>query len=216
MLIRLDRVAKFFGSKLIFKDVNLELQAGHILLLAGPNGAGKSTLLKCVAGLEQPSSGTCENTVEDEHIGYLGHQTFIYPQLSALENLEFWSKLHGLRMQQDDLTKALEKVGLAHVGHERAGRFSRGMAQRLSLARVFLPEPRLLLLDEPDTGLDKASCTLLFDRIKSARDAGAGIIWVSHRVERDIALADEILEFGKHKPAYYGAADVYAQEAGLC
>lgn len=216
MLIRLDRVAKFFGNKLVFKEVSFELDAAHILLLAGPNGAGKSTLLKCVAGLEHPSAGTCHNAVPDEQVGYLGHQTFIYPQLSAIENLDFWSRLYGLRLRQSDLLKALEKVGLAHTAHERAGRFSRGMAQRLSLARVFLPKPRLLLLDEPDTGLDKASRTLLFDSIKSARDAGAGIIWVSHRVERDIMLADSILEFGRHKPAYCGPADAYARETGLC
>ncbi len=216
MLIRLDRVAKFFGSKLVFKDVSFALEAGNILLLAGPNGAGKSTLLKCVAGLEQPSSGVCDNAVPDAQVGYLGHQTFIYPQLSALENLEFWSRLHGLRLDQKALLKALEQVGLAHTAHERAGRFSRGMAQRLSLARVFLPEPRLLLLDEPDTGLDKASCTLLFETIAAARNKGAGIIWVSHRVERDIALADSILELGKSKPAYCGPADVYARETGLC
>ncbi len=216
MLIRLDRVAKFFGNKLVFKDVSFALEAGTILLLAGPNGAGKSTLLKCVAGLEQPSAGVCENNVPDVRVGYLGHQTFIYPQLSAMENLEFWSSLHGMRLDQEALLKALERVGLAHAAHERAGRFSRGMAQRLSLARVFLPEPGLLLLDEPDTGLDKASCTLLFETISAARDKGAGIIWVSHRVERDIALADNILELGKSKPAYYGPADVYAKEAELC
>lgn len=213
MPLVLDRVAKFYGNKLIFKELTFRLEPGAILLVLGPNGAGKSTLLKLLAGLDTPSSGRIERLVGQEKIGYLGHQTFIYPGLSGLENLAFWTKLYGLACSQDELYAALARVELKRAALERAGCYSRGMAQRLSLARVFLLAPELLLLDEPATGLDQRSAAILEREILAAKARGAAVVWVSHAAERDKLLADSALVIEAGRQRYFGPAADYAPQA---
>lgn len=211
MLLKLDNVAKFYGSRLVFKEASLELVRGGVILLAGPNGAGKSTLLKIMAGLVAPSAGTVAYGLKDgEQIGYLGHQTFIYPALSALENLMFWNKLYALGKSENDIVDLLERVELAGFARERAGSFSRGMAQRLNLARILLIAPALLLLDEPSTGLDVRSRSMLDKEIKAAAEAGAGIVWISHNLEEDLPKADRVAILGESRLAFVGKAADYA------
>lgn len=216
MLLRLEGIAKFYGTRLVVKDVSLTIQPGTVTLLAGPNGAGKSTLLKIMAGLARPSAGTVERTVPDEQLGYLGHQTFIYPDLTALENLAFWNRLHGLDGSEKDFIEALDRMELKRHAHERAGGFSRGMAQRLNLARLLLLAPRLILLDEPGTGLDVRSLGILHREIAAARAAGAGLVWISHTVADDLARADQVLAIGDRKVAYCGPAADYVPEVVAC
>ena len=189
-MIALMHVAKTFGARLILRDCTAEFNEGSVALLTGENGAGKSTLLRIIAGLSQPSSGQVSFAPGDPSIGFLGHQTFLYPALTALENLAFWQKAHGLPADEPTLLGMLEHVNLARHAHERAGVFSRGMAQRLSLARVLLQRPDVLLLDEPGTGLDQASQAMLEEEILKARKRGATIVCVSHNLERARALAD--------------------------
>jgi len=212
MLLELDRVAKFYGNKLIFKEISLQLTPGSVLLVLGRNGAGKSTLLRLMAGLEQPSVGQVK-TADDLRLGYLGHRTFVYPQLSAVENLRFWARLHGQDASEALLIEALERMELKASAHERAGCFSRGMAQRLSLARVFLMEPTLLLLDEPGTGLDRRSSGILEREIEHARARGAGLVWVTHDVERDLSKADLALALDGRGRAWYGPTADFIPEA---
>lgn len=219
MLLRLTKVAKFYGNRLVIKDVSFEVSPGTVTLLAGPNGAGKSTLLKLMAGLSRPSSGNVERGIADEALGYLGHQTFIYPELTAFENLAFWARLHGLapeRCSEDALLAALERMELKRFAFERAGGFSRGMAQRLNLARVLLLSPSLLLLDEPGTGLDTRSMAILHREIAAARDRGAGIVWISHSVAEDLARADRVLAIAEKRVVYSGPAADYVPEAVAC
>jgi heme exporter protein A len=211
MPLVLDRVAKFYGNKLIFKELSFRVEPGAILLVLGPNGAGKSTLLKLLAGLDAPSSGRIERSIGQEKIGYLGHQTFIYPGLSGIENLAFWTKLYGLACTQEELYAALARVELKRAALERAGCYSRGMAQRLSLARVFLLAPELLLLDEPATGLDQRSAAILEREILAAKTRGASVVWVSHEAERDRRLADAALVIEAGRQRYFGPAADYAQ-----
>lgn len=215
MLIRLADVAKFYGSKLVFKNLSLELGAGSVLLLVGANGAGKSTLLKIMAGLSRPSSGSVELGAPPERIGYVGHQTFIYPKLSALENLRFWARLHGLGGGDAPLLAALERVDLARAAHEAAGGFSRGMAQRLSLARAFMTAPDLLFLDEPGTGLDRRSAAVLHREIASARERGAGVVWISHDVAGDLGRADLVFAIEDRRCAYFGPAAAFEPAGAL-
>ncbi len=219
MLLRLTKVAKFYGNRLVIKDVSFEAAPGTVTLLAGPNGAGKSTLLKLMAGLSRPSAGSVERGIADEALGYLGHQTFIYPELTAFENLAFWARLHGLspeRCSDEALLAALDRMELKRFAFERAGGFSRGMAQRLNLARVLLLSPSLLLLDEPGTGLDTRSMVILHREIAAARDRGAGIVWISHSVAEDLARADRVLAIAEKRVAYCGPADQYVPEAVAC
>lgn len=213
MLLKLDKVAKFYGNRLIIKDVSCTVEPGTVTILAGPNGAGKSTLLKIMAGLSEPTAGKVELTVENNNIGYVGHQTFIYPDLSALENLSFWSSLHGQKNDEETLLAALDRVELKRFAFERAGCFSRGMAQRLNLARVFLLQPSLILLDEPGTGLDVRSMGILHNEIAAAKERGAGLVWISHSVAADLVRADKVLAIRDKKVEYFGDAQGYTPEA---
>ncbi len=126
-MLELDRVAKLYGAKVIFKDVSCVLAAGTVSLLVGGNGAGKSTLMRIMAGLSQPSAGgvrPARSGAGGVRLGYLGHATFLYPGLTALENLAFWRTAHGLRLSEAGLRTMLERVGLAAHVHERAGIFA--------------------------------------------------------------------------------------------
>ena len=193
VLLELRGIAKFFGHSCIFRSVDLAVARGTVTLLAGANGAGKSTLLRLMAGLLRPSAGVCECRAAEGRVAYLGHATFLYPGLTALENLAFWKEAQGLRLTEAELTAFLERVGLERHAHERAGIFSRGMAQRLNLARVLLLEPELLLLDEPGTGLDSRAAAMLREEILRARQGGAGVVWISHDVAADAPLAGRVL-----------------------
>ena len=128
--------------------------------------------------------------IPEEKLGYMAHATFLYPGLSAQEHLMFWAKAAGLPDADARVKAALETVGLSRHAEERAGIFSRGMAQRLNLARLMLSEPQLILLDEPATGLDVASRRMLLDLMLEARARGAAILWISHDVEEDARHAD--------------------------
>ena len=192
MLVHLTSVAHFYNSRLIFKDVTLAFGTGEVSLLTGANGAGKSTLLKIIAGLVKPSNGTV--TLKDDlTIGMVGHKSFLYPAMTALENLRFWAEMHGRNFSEKKLGAALERVNLAPFCDEKAGTFSRGMAQRLSLARVFLLSPDLLLLDEPGTGLDTQSSDTLYGEIAEAKKRGASVVWISHAIAADTARADKVI-----------------------
>ena len=215
-MLRLSEVAKFHGPRLVFRKLSFELGAGLVLLVVGPNGAGKSTLLRIMAGLSRPTAGAVDLGCPAGAVGYVGHQTFIYPRLTALENLRFWARLYGLDAGDAALAAALERVGLERAAHEMAGNFSRGMAQRLSLARAFLPQPQLLFLDEPGTGLDQRSLGVLHAEIAAARGRGAAVVWVSHDVAGDLPRADLVLALEGGGCAYFGPARNFTPVGALC
>lgn len=202
-MLELVRVAKTYGVKVIFKDVSCAFAPGSVSLLVGGNGAGKSTLMRVMAGLSRPSAGEAR-LAEHVRVGYLGHATFLYPGLTALENLAFWRDACGLAFSRKDLMAALERVGLEAHAQERAGVFSRGMAQRLNLARILMQEPSLLLLDEPGTGLDASSLALLRREVVEARSREACVILISHDLAGDAPLADRLLALDGRRLAYDG------------
>lgn len=210
MLLCLRKITHFYGPRLIFKDVSFEVRPGTVTLLAGPNGAGKSTLLKIMAGLTQPSSGSVDlgagSDGEEASVGYLGHHTFLYPELTARENLAFWAAMHGRRISADRYDDILARVELRPFAEEKARTFSRGMAQRLNLARVFLLQADILLLDEPGTGLDTRSFAILNREIRSAREAGRGIVWITHSLQSDLRQADMAAILGGKRLSFYGTA----------
>ncbi len=204
MLLQVQKVAKFFGNRCIFKNISFDIAENSLCLLMGANGAGKSTLLRIMAGLARPSAGQIHSHVDGNQVGYLGHSTFLYAGLTALENLRFWGGIYNINTDEQKLLPILQRVDLAPFAHEKAGVFSRGMAQRLNLARVLLLEPRLWLLDEPCTGLDVASASLLRNEVSKARDNGAGIVWISHDLTADAPLADRLIQLEKGRVAYDG------------
>lgn len=205
-VLRLRRVCRFYGERPVLKNIDLGLVPGEVLLVVGPNGAGKSTLLRILAGLLPPSEGEVDSRLAPGETGYLGHRTLIYPKLTARDNLTFWQAMHGLPRDPAAVSAVLARVGLARFADEEAGVFSRGMSQRLSLARVFLTGPRLLLLDEPASGLDPASAAMLRREIRAAAEAGAAVAWVSHNVLADLPACDRVLCLRDSRAAYDGPA----------
>jgi heme exporter protein A len=180
---------------------------GHHLIcvsILGANGAGKSTLLRILAGLSRPSAGVFHAFREGTdspltrdalrgEIGYVGHATLVYGELSARENLIFAARLHGRSLDRERIETLLRDVGLLDVAERRAGTFSRGMAQRLSIARSIVHEPRVLLLDEPFTGLDETSADRLSSQLAGLRADGRTLILVTHDPRRTIELSDRAL-----------------------
>lgn len=203
---RLVRVSHFFGDRPVLRRLDLAVNAGQVLLVVGRNGAGKSTVLRLMAGLLPPSEGEVVSDVPPGAIGYIGHQTLSYPKLTARANLAFWRSLYGLPRDDQAVEAVLARVGLARFADEEAGVFSRGMAQRLSLGRIFLTRPRLLLLDEPASGLDPASAAWLGREIRAAATDGAAVVWVSHQVAADRGLADRLLCLHDGRATYDGPA----------
>ena len=170
-----------------------------ILGLLGPNGAGKSTMLALLATLLRPSSGhirygahaaTAYGPSLRAAIGVLGHDLFLYPELTARENLEFFAGLYGHAAPRVAASEALQQTGLADRADDPVSSFSRGMRQRVALERALIHRPRLVLLDEPFTGLDDASGAALAGRLRSLRGDGAIIVLATH----DLDLAEGLLD----------------------
>jgi heme exporter protein A len=203
-VLSLDRVTHFFDQRLVFKNVSLPVEPGTVTLVAGPNGAGKTTLMNIMSGLIRPSDGIVRNNAPRDRTAYLGHHTFVYNGLSALDNLRFWARVYGRCFDEDQLMEMLNLTGLKSFAYEKAGYFSRGMLQRLSLARVLMLEPLLLLLDEPATGLDPDSRELMRRKITESAKGGAAVVWISHSLEEDLDLTDKVLFLENKKQVFYG------------
>lgn len=182
-------VARRYGYRAVLRDVSLTLDAGEVVLLLGPNGAGKTTLLRVLAGLLRPGAGQVERYAP---IGLVAHDAMVYDALTARENLQFFARLHGVAAEVPD--RLLERVGLLDRADDWAGTFSRGMIQRLSIARALLPAPGVLLLDEPLTGLDRRSTDVVREALAELRAAGTAMLAVTHRPEELSGIATRALE----------------------
>lgn len=178
-------VTRRFGYRPVVRDAHLTLEPGEALLLIGANGSGKTTLLRVLAGLLKPSSGTVARRAITE---FVGHEAMVYDALSARENLRFFARLRG-PADRRRIDALLERLGLADRRDDRAGTYSRGMLQRLSLARALLPDPGLLLLDEPLTGLDVETTPILLTLLHTLREGGTAMVIVSHQLEGLDAVA---------------------------
>jgi len=192
-------ISRHFGRRRALSHVTTEFRAGEIVGLFGPNGAGKSTLLGILSSLVRPSAGEVRYgdrtaaTLGDAlraRIGVLGHDLFLYGDLTARENLAFFGRLYGLTHLQDRVAQALHAARLEERADDRVAGFSRGLRQRLALERALLHGPRLILLDEPFTGLDDESCALLVDRLTGLRRSGAAIVMATHDFESADGLID--------------------------
>ena len=191
-------VARHYGRRKALSQISFNCDAGEIVGLLGPNGAGKSTLLNILATLLTPSKGRVEygdRTLDHGGaevralIGMLGHDLFLYPELTARENLEFFAQLYGLRAVPATVTTALRHAGLSDRGDDLVSGFSRGMRQRVALERALLHDPKVILLDEPFTGLDQSSTAALVARLKDRQHAGCVIVLATH----DLDVADGLL-----------------------
>lgn len=200
--VTVDDVSRHFGRRRAVSHVSFVASRGTIIGLLGPNGAGKSTLLTMLATLLRPSAGTIRyGTLQADdappelraRIGVLGHDLFLYPELTARENLAFFAGLYGQRDGDAAAQAAMERAGLADRRDDLVAGFSRGMRQRVALERALIHQPRLVLLDEPFTGLDEASTTALVTRLQGLRDSGAVIVLATHDLDVAEGLLDHVV-----------------------
>ncbi len=198
--IRARGLEKRFGRALALAGVDLEVAPGSSLAVLGANGAGKSTLLRLMAGLARPSAGSlsiagvrADRRQARARIGLIADQTFLYPELTARENLVFAARLHGARDPAGRAAALLAAEDLDAVAERRAGGFSKGMAQRLAIARGLVHDPEILLLDEPFSGLDRAAAERLARRLRALHGEGRTQVLVTHDVRRAAELADRVV-----------------------
>ena len=203
-------MSKHFGRRTVLKGLDIKVSDGEVVALMGPNGAGKTTLLRVLATLIEPSSGSVllnradvydDPVVARKVIGVIGHSTYTYDDLTALENLKFYWSMNGLPSKDFEAhgKEMLQRVGLSHRMNDRVVVFSKGMRQRLSIARALIHSPSVLLLDEPFSSLDQKGVDLLSQILNEERSKGCAILIVTHDVQRIGALADraDILSGGK-------------------
>jgi heme exporter protein A len=200
--VRVEEVSRHFGRRRALSRVTFAARRGTILGLLGPNGAGKSTLLALLASLLRPSQGRIrygdrEAQADDPsvraRIGVLGHDLFLYPELTAFENLAFFAGLYALPDPDEAARRALARAGLADRGGDPVSSLSRGMRQRVALERALIQSPRLVLLDEPFTGLDDRSAGALSARLTQLRADGAIVIVATHDLDLAEGLFDAAL-----------------------
>jgi heme ABC exporter ATP-binding subunit CcmA len=195
---RLDAVSKLFGSFAALRQVSAELETGRCYVLIGENGAGKSTLLRILAGLLQPSMGKVmvfgdrDPYESRDRIGYMSHAPMLYDELTGQENLRYFARLYPGR-QCLTPSEALRQVGLDPDLPRPLGQYSQGMRQRTSLARVLLPAPELLLLDEPFSNMDIESVRQMVELLARFRHGSRTIVLTTHQRESAAPIADYVL-----------------------
>jgi heme exporter protein A len=198
-LLEARGLVREFGGLAAVDGIDLALPAGAFLVVFGPNGAGKTSLLRMLAGGLRPTRGEVwlggkrlvpGSPQGRERIGVLSHQTYLYAHLTARENLRFYGRLYGLSELDARVSARLEQVGLLERAHDRVQGFSRGMRQRLALARTLLHDPELVLLDEPYTGLDAHAAAVLRGVLQALHDGRRTIVLVTHNLTQGLEIAD--------------------------
>lgn len=222
-LVTLAGVSKHYGAQRAIDGLDLQLRQGECVALAGHNGAGKSTLIKLVLGLIRPTHGRVRLFGEDAHsraaarlrdrIGYLPETVALHPSLTGVETLAFYARLK--RRPLSGNPALLEKVGIAGAAHRRVGGYSKGMRQRLALAQALLGQPRVLLFDEPTTGLDPASRLMFYDIVHELRAAGATVLLSTHALSELAGHADRIIVMKAGRKIADGAMSALRQSTGL-
>ena len=210
-MIRVRGLTRSYGSICALRGVDLDVEAGESVTIVGPNGAGKTTLLRILATLLNPSSGEVRINGEDlstgsynirARIGFASHRSLVYDNLTVEENLAFYGKLYRVPALVARTDSILRTVGLLSRRRSRAGTLSRGMQQRLSLARAIIHKPDLMLLDEPYAGLDQESAAMLEVLLDAVRGEARTVVMTTHNLERGLSRADRVVILTKGKVAF--------------
>jgi len=203
--IELLGLRRSFGPVNVLRGVDLEVLPGERVLLVGPNGSGKTTLIKTLATLLRPTAGQArvagfdvvrEADMVRRCVGLVGHQTFLYGELTAAENLAFYARMYGVE-DGSRCRETLWLVGLSERADKQTRTLSRGMQQRLALARVALHRPPVLLLDEPDAGLDQQGITVLDTLLRGSAESGCAVLFTSHNLQRGLEMASRVAVLSK-------------------
>lgn len=209
-------VRKDYGERAVLRGIDLSVGWGEIAVLFGANGAGKTTLLRVLAGLARPDSGSVHiagrrmgrtGGAARRLVGFAGHQAMLYNDLTCRENLDFYCKLYGVADHSRRVDQALEQLSLSDRADRRVRTLSHGMQKRLSMARAMLHEPAVLLLDEPESGLDTASLETLGDLLRDWAASGRSALLTTHNTEVGLAWAGRALALTGGRVAYDGPAD---------
>ncbi len=217
-IIEVEKLSKAFGLLPVLQGLNFSIDRGEFVMLFGANGSGKSTLLRLLSGLSKPTAGAIriggwelprEALAVRAQIGLVAHRPLLYENLTASENLDFFGKLYGMKAdeRQERGRQLLQRVGLSRRAGSLVRTFSRGMKQRLSIARALLHQPDLLLLDEPYSGLDQAACDLLDELLLEAKEARRTIILSTHQLTRAPEIAVRALLLSDGKIVFDGIGD---------
>lgn len=208
------------GARMLLRAVSLDVAPGESVCLIGPNGAGKTTLLRLLGLLLRPTGGDLEwfGALSDpfavrRRIGYVGHETYLYGHLTARENLLYYARLMRVADRRAVVARLLARVGLSGVADSSVRSFSRGMGQRLTLARALLGDPQLLLLDEPDNGLDRNARALLADLLSEARARGGAVVWSGHDLGYALSHSDRAVLLHRGRVLMTGPAGIDRLEA---
>ena len=209
--LAIDDVWKYYGDYPALRGISFRVEEGQCLALLGRNGAGKTTMLRILAGLSRPTKGSIIILGKDSldsasrgQVGVLGHGIGIYDELSARENLLLFSKLFSIPDAARSADLWLERTGLGRVRDGLVREFSRGMRQRLAVARAFLHSPKLMLLDEPFTALDDRAIALLQDLLREALAKGATVVMSTHQLREALELASHVALINRGKLGYTG------------
>ncbi len=215
-MIRVHRLVKNFGAHPVLRGVDLHVPAGEYLVLVGPNGAGKTTLLRLLATLARPTTGEVRvggwllpqsaDRVR-AHLGFVSHQPLLYADLTAEENLRFFARMYALQNASARIGEALDLVGLAKRRDDLVGSFSRGMQQRLTIARATLHQPDVLLLDEPYTGLDQDAVAMLDEVLRSVASGGRTIVMTTHNLARGLCNSHRVAVLSRGRIVFQAASD---------
>jgi heme ABC exporter ATP-binding subunit CcmA len=210
-LIETRALTKAYDLLVVLRKLDVQIARGEFVALIGPNGSGKSTLLRLLAGLTRPTSGTIlmggwelprEAAAVRAQVGLVSHKSLLYENLTAHENLRFFARLYHLKSSDERIDALLRQVGLFKRGDSLVRTFSRGMQQRLSIARALLHEPDVLLFDEPYTGLDVDAGRTLDDLLLQARAEGHTIIMTTHELDRAARIANRVLILNRGAVGY--------------
>ena len=212
-IIEIKQLSKVYGFLPVLKQVDVTIHHSEFVALLGPNGSGKSTLLRLITGLSKPTTGhirvggweiPAEALAVRSQIGLVSHKALLYDNLTARENLLFFGRLYNLQSDtmQGRIDRLLAQVGLSKRGDSLVRTFSRGMQQRLSIARSLLHDPDVLLFDEPYTGLDQDAGTVLDDLLREAHQEGRTILMTTHQLERAARLAQRTLILNRGRVAF--------------
>jgi heme ABC exporter ATP-binding subunit CcmA len=210
--VAVEGVWKYYGDFPALRDIQLQAQPGSCLALIGRNGAGKTTLLRIIAGFNRPGKGRIlilgkepRETETRRNIGFIGHGIAVYDELSALENLTLYAKLYGLADPRRKAMEWLEQTGLERVRNGLVREFSRGMRQRLAVARAFLHNPSVLLLDEPFTALDDRAIAVLQRLLREGLAQGKTVVMSTHQLREALELATHVALLNRGAVAFDGA-----------
>jgi heme exporter protein A len=223
-VIEIRGLTKTFGPRTALDGIDLAINEGELVALVGPNGAGKTTLLRILATLSRPSSGTVRidgfdllSQGEDarRRIGFLSHRTLLYGDLTAEQNLRFYARMYDMDADSYRVTNLLRRVGLDTRRSDLVQTFSRGMKQRLAVARAVLHRPALLLLDEPYTGLDPQAVETLRDLLAELAGEGCTILLTTHRLNRALSTGGRVLVLHRGRLVYDQLRHAMAPETFL-